>query len=141
MKNPAWLAGRNGWDRYCTTLLFLALIPSSWPYGYLATIPVLLYMLFRVLSKNIPARKQELAKHDAVLFRIVLWMRPFVLLCLQFFTRLVRKFREIGTRLRDRKTHVFPKCPSCKKRLRLPRRKGMLEVNCPVCGNVFRRMT
>ena len=39
---------------------------------------------------------------------------------------------------KDRKTHVYKKCPHCKSVLRLPRRKGDHGVTCPKCKKVFR---
>ena len=38
---------------------------------------------------------------------------------------------------RDRKTHVFRKCPACKSVLRLPRQKGKHTVRCPRCQHRF----
>ena len=39
--------------------------------------------------------------------------------------------------LRDRKTHVYRKCPKCHAVLRLPRNKGKHFVVCPRCKNRF----
>ncbi|PYG85739.1 hypothetical protein LY28_03158 [Ruminiclostridium sufflavum DSM 19573] len=41
-------------------------------------------------------------------------------------------------RISEIKTHRFRKCPSCKKVLRLPRRRGKHTVNCPCCHNDFK---
>ena len=38
---------------------------------------------------------------------------------------------------RDRKTHVYRKCPSCKNNLRLPKEKGKHTVACPCCKHRF----
>ena len=38
---------------------------------------------------------------------------------------------------RDRKTHVYRKCPKCRAVLRLPRAKGKHTVVCPRCRNRF----
>ena len=38
---------------------------------------------------------------------------------------------------RDRKTHVYRKCPKCKAVLRLPRAKGKHTVVCPRCRERF----
>ena len=35
---------------------------------------------------------------------------------------------------RDRKTHTYFKCPSCKAMIRVPKRKGGGVVPCPRCG-------
>lgn len=38
---------------------------------------------------------------------------------------------------RDRKTHIYRKCPSCRAVLRLPKAKGKHTVVCPVCKKRF----
>ena len=43
----------------------------------------------------------------------------------------------LSCRIRDRKTHVFRRCPVCKKLLRLPRTEGEHGVNCPSCRAHF----
>ena len=40
-------------------------------------------------------------------------------------------------KFRDRKTHVYRKCPSCSAVLRLPRSKGEHSVVCPRCKERF----
>ena len=40
-------------------------------------------------------------------------------------------------KFKDRKTHVYRTCPSCKATLRLPRAKGEHTVVCPRCKNRF----
>lgn len=46
-------------------------------------------------------------------------------------------FRLRKNKIRDRKTHVYRKCPKCKAVLRLPRAKGKHTVVCPRCKNRF----
>ena len=46
-------------------------------------------------------------------------------------------FKLIRNKIRDRKTHVYRKCPDCKAVLRLPRAKGKHTVVCPCCKNRF----
>ncbi len=46
-------------------------------------------------------------------------------------------FKLRRNRFRDRKTHVYRKCPSCQAVLRLPKSKGMHTVVCPRCKNRF----
>ena len=47
-------------------------------------------------------------------------------------------FRLIRNKIRDRKTHVYRKCPTCKAVLRLPRARGKHNVVCPRCKNRFK---
>ncbi len=80
---------------------------------------VLILITFRVFSKNVNKRRLENEKF------LKLW-NPIK----ANFSLRIRKFKE-------RKTHCFHKCPSCKKVLRLPRKKGNHTVNCPCCHNDF----
>ena len=80
---------------------------------------VLFYSIFRVMSRNIYKRQQENQKF------------------LSFFEKL-KKFRNLQKcKKRDKKTHVYKKCPSCKNNLRLPKEKGSHTVVCPCCKHRF----
>ncbi len=46
-------------------------------------------------------------------------------------------FKLWRNRIRDRKTHVYRKCPKCGAVLRLPRAKGKHNVVCPRCRERF----
>lgn len=46
-------------------------------------------------------------------------------------------FRLRKNKFKDRKTHVYRKCPDCKAVLRLPKAKGKHSVVCPRCKNKF----
>ncbi len=46
-------------------------------------------------------------------------------------------FRLRRNKFRDRKTHVYKKCPQCRAVLRLPKAKGKHAVVCPRCKNRF----
>ena len=54
-----------------------------------------------------------------------------------FFGRVRRAILRLIHRIRDRKTHVYRRCPVCKNVLRLPREVGDHGVNCPVCHGHF----
>ena len=46
-------------------------------------------------------------------------------------------FKLMKNKHRDRKTHVYRKCPACHVTLRLPKAKGKHTVVCPKCKNRF----
>ena len=46
-------------------------------------------------------------------------------------------FKLMKNKRRDRKTHVYRKCPACHVTLRLPKAKGKHTVVCPRCKNRF----
>ncbi len=69
-------------------------------------------VIFRTFSRNIAKRRRENEKF-------------FGFLKLQ------------KNKFRDRKTHVYRKCPKCRAVLRLPRAKGRHSVVCPRCRERF----
>ncbi len=117
--------GRNGFDRFCLGLLWTAVLLSvlnifiRTPIIWILEDIVIIYCIFRALSKNIYKRQRE----NQVFMRIWGKIKGF--------------FKLQKNRLRDRKTHVYRVCPHCKINLRLPRRKGTHTVKCPKCGLRF----
>ena len=77
------------------------------------------YALFRFFSRNVAKRQRENAA-----FR-------------RFFGKLFLPFRRAYLRIRDRKTHIYRKCPHCKSTLRLARIPGEHVVRCPACSERF----
>lgn len=79
---------------------------------YLLTIPLFIVIFFRMFSRNVVKRRRE---ND----------------------RFCGFFRLRRNKIRDRKTHVYRKCPQCRAVLRLPRAKGKHHVVCPRCKKRF----
>lgn len=86
---------------------------------YALTLAILVWTTFRTFSRNTAARRAENAKYLEI-------KRSFTL----FFKLQKNKWR-------DRKTHVYRKCPKCKAVLRLPKRKGTHTAHCPGCSENF----
>ena len=80
--------------------------------GWGITLTIFIWSFYRTMSRNIYARRRENERFCG------------------FFKLRRNKFR-------DRKTHVYRKCPQCKAVLRLPKAKGKHFVNCPKCKNRF----
>lgn len=78
----------------------------------LLTSLLVVWIFFRMFSRNIAKRRRENEKFCG-------------------FFKLWRN------RIRDRKTHVYRKCPKCGAVLRLPRAKGKHNVVCPRCRERF----
>lgn len=76
-------------------------------------------LLFRMLSRNIYKRQFENQKY------------------LKIKGKISEYFRYVSNKWKYRKTHVYRKCPSCKTKLRLPKKKGGHNVKCPKCSNNF----
>lgn len=80
---------------------------------------LVIYAFFRVMSRNIEARRREN----------------------QIFNNFKIKITNKRNVIRQRKAdynHVYKKCPRCHAVLRLPRRKGKHTTVCPKCNNKFR---
>ena len=120
-----FMLGRNGTDTLCTTLtvaafiLLLIELISGWAWLSIPSLALLLYSNFRAFSRNVAKRRRENAAFCG------------------FFRRIRGFFKLQKNKWKDRKTHIYRKCPSCKSVLRLPRAKGKHTVNCPRCHNRF----
>ena len=79
---------------------------------YVLTITLFILIFYRMLSRNVIKRRRE---ND----------------------RFCGFFRLRKNKIRDRKTHVYRKCPNCKAVLRLPKSRGKHSVVCPRCKNRF----
>lgn len=127
-----FMSGRYGMDELSFTLLITAMATSFAniiirhfiPYIAVYFIQISVYILvfyvsFRVLSRNIEARRRE---------------NDFFLDKLHFFKRK----RDLHNQRKNDKSHVYKKCPSCKAILRLPHRIGNHTTICPRCGKEFK---
>ena len=85
----------------------------------------LIWSLIRALSTNSAQRTKEL---------------EFYLKCKN---SVVNKFKLIKSRFRDRNTHLYVKCPSCKTYIRIskPKRGIRIMITCPKCKNQFEKRT
>lgn len=79
----------------------------------------LVYTYFRMLSKNISKRYAEnqwyLTKTSKIRMRLN---------------------KEINL-MKQRKTYHIYMCPGCKQKIRIPRGKGKIEIQCPKCHTKF----
>ena len=120
-----FMYGRNGGDTLGTVSLFAALfvmllqIFTGWWWLYFITLGLLVYYNFRIFSRNLTKRRAENAAFCA------------------FWKKIKGFFSLQKSKWRDRKTHIYRKCPHCKSTLRLPRAKGHHTVNCPRCHGRF----
>ena len=121
-----FMQGRYGSDQLNTALFIAALalsLVNLFVHSYIITIIELLIValaVYRMLSRKIQTRLRE--------------NRAF----LNATGKTKRFFSRIRTRFKERNTHVYFKCPSCKAQLRLRRVSGEHGVKCPRCGGEFR---
>ena len=119
-----WIQGRYGYDQLSRFLfiLTLALIVLSrisvLRFLYIPALLLLSWSCIRCYSTNHKRRRAEYALISES----------------RVFSVFKRKWSE-------RKTHTYFKCSSCKKTLRIPKRKGKMRITCPECGYVVEKRT
>jgi hypothetical protein len=121
MKIQQFMVGRYGNDEFTLFLsiagLILGLLANFKYLGFLYYIGAILifFGLFRTLSKNYNARRKEL----------------------NWYLRVSQKpkaeIKILMSQLRDRKTHRYYRCKSCKTVMRVPKGRGKIEITCPKC--------
>ena len=124
-----FLYGRYGTDKLCIALVIVSMVitlaariaGSVWVQipAYL----LIIWALFRILSKNIQARRRE---------------NEFFL---KFWNPVAKWFKLQYNRARDIKTHRYYSCPNCKNTLRVPKGKGEITITCPLCKTRFDKKT
>ena len=120
-----FMYGRYGVDalyRFLTVLLFALIFVNMFIRSIALSIitwGLLIFTIYRVFSRNIYRRSPENAKY------------------LKVENSVVNFFKLQKGKLRDRNTHVYRKCPSCRAVLRFPKRKGEHTAVCPKCGKTF----
>lgn len=131
-KIQQFMYGRYGYDQLGRALIFAALVcvllgmllpRAIYPLFLLGQYGLLIWCIFRFLSRNAYKRQREnawyLGKEQAVR----------------------RWFRSLKDRWQQRKEYKFFRCPSCHALLRVPKGKGKLLLTCRKCGNRFERKT
>lgn len=123
------MVGRYGLDHLNVFLIYLMFVFSIFAIFTkdarvfsglrLSSFLLSLYVLFRMMSKKINKRYQENIKFLKA-------------------TKPIRaKIDLMKLRWRDRKTHKYVACPSCKKVTRVPKGAGKIKIRCKNCGKEF----
>ena len=124
-KLACFMQGRYGSDNFSQFLLIaaLALLVLSWipRLGLLSTLAfaLLIYIYFRMFSRNIARRYQENQ-----------WF-------LRQKSRFIGFFRNFRYNASQRRIYHIYRCPKCRQKIRVPRGKGRIMVRCPKCGTEF----
>ena len=82
-------------------------------------IAAIVYAYFRIFSRNIQQRYAENQKY------------------LQMTSKLRLRFNKEKNLMKQRKTHHIYACPGCGQKIRIPRGKGKIEIECPKCHTKF----
>lgn len=126
------MMGRNGADalnRMLSIVVLVLLVVGLFVRGRGAAalfgiaIVLLIYIYFRMFSRNIYQRQKENGAYLRLRYRVTSGVRGMV------------------DRWHQRKDFRFFKCPACRTRLRVPRGKGKINIVCRKCGTSFQRKT
>lgn len=79
----------------------------------------IVYTYFRIFSRNIQKRYAENQKYLGMTGKLRLRMN---------------KEKNL---MEQRKTHHIYTCPGCSQKIRVPKGKGKIEIDCPKCHNKF----
>ncbi len=123
-----FMSGRYGNDQLGKALLILDVIllllgcifsDSIGGIFSLLAIALLVYIYFRMLSRNIYRRQEENGKYLRLKYKVA------------------TKFKVLKERWVQRKEYKFFTCPSCRATLRVPRGRGKIKIVCRKCGTSF----
>ena len=142
-----FMRGRNGSDElyvFMSAAYIIMIIANAFFRSRIFSAIILLWFIltvFRFFSKDIYRRQNENAKFVTLLNRIR--NKDFkpdssYTVKIKKDGKLKKKLKMYKTMFKDRKTHVFKKCPQCEVIIRLPKKKGEHEVICPKCGKEFK---
>ncbi len=114
--------GRYGQDEFSIALVVLTLVlaigmmfvPAYWPRLF-ALVPFG-YYIFRTMSRNIEARRRENRWFLG-------WFNPVAKWC----SGRMKMLKQSGQ-------YKFFRCKGCGQTLRVPRKRGKLQITCPKCG-------
>lgn len=124
-----FMQDRTGVDHLSLALLIVSLVVGlfgqllGWGWlTWLSLVP-LVFCYFRIFSKNKLKRHQE-----NILF-------------LKYWYPIQSKWINQYRALKARRQYRYFKCKECGQQLRVPRKKGKIEITCPKCRHTFIKKT
>lgn len=128
-----FMQGRNGADeisRICSVAVIVLLVFSlitRQSLFYILGFALMIYIYFRMFSRNVTKRKAENQKF----------------LNFRYDTTLAwNRFKKQRKKQWDqRKTHRFFTCPGCGQMVRVPKGRGKICISCPKCRTDFIKRT
>lgn len=120
-----FMTGRYGVDQLSRLYLVLTLVLlvlsmiTKLPIFYGLAIILLIYMYYRMFSKNITKMYAQNQKYLNMRYQIVV------------------KWNNAKKHFAQRKEYRFYRCPKCHQKVRVPRGKGKICITCPKCRNEF----
>lgn len=131
-----FMMGRYGVDQMNIGVLIFSMVCTftasltRWLLLSILGTALLAYGVFRMFSRNVSARSKENQKF------LVFWNKVKGI-----WYKIKDWFSGKKRRFADRKTHCCFSCPKCKRKLRVPKGKGKIEISCPICGTKFIKKT
>lgn len=120
-----FMAGRYGADQLSKLYLGIAVVCmvvslfTRWNLFYLVGLLLLIYVYYRMFSRNISKMYAQNQRF------------------LNFRYRAVAKWNNRKKERAQRQIYRFYTCPGCKQRVRVPRGKGRIQITCPKCRMEF----
>lgn len=123
-RSARFMAGRNGNDQFNLFLLLVELVLivlSSFTGGilFLLALALLVYIYFRMLSRNLYKRQDENGRYLRAKYKVE------------------SRLRLLLERWKQRRDYKFFVCPSCRATLRVPKGRGKIKIVCRKCGTSF----
>ncbi|MBB6716084.1 hypothetical protein [Clostridium gasigenes] len=128
-----------GFDMFSVFLILLSSIFSIWDFTKYLGVALLLFAIYRAFSKDIYRRKMELNKFTIYANKLLGKFGkklPSSVPNLDLNSLSVA-INQIKLSMAQKKKYKIIKCPSCKQKLRLPRKRGKIVVTCKKCSNKF----
>ena len=120
-----FMAGRYGTDQLSKLILWISLaclavsMFTRLNVFYILGLVLLIYTYYRMFSRNVAKRYAENQKY------------------LQMTSKFRLRFNKEKNLMKQRKTHHIYSCPGCGQKVRIPRGKGKIEIECPKCHTKF----
>ena len=120
-----FMTGRYGVDQLSRLYLVLTLVLlvlsmfTKLPIFYGLAIILLIYMYYRMFSKNTTKMYAQNQKYLNMRYQVVV------------------KWNNAKKHFAQRKEYRFYRCPKCHQKVRVPRGKGKICITCPKCRNEF----
>lgn len=130
--------GVDGLNRFLSVLcLVLIILQMFLRWGLLSYIvlALLIYMYYRMFSRNIPKRYAEGQRFDAATVKVRAWWKGVWWNITHAREALANWNTE---RARNKNYHIY-KCPRCNQKIRIPKGKGHIMVTCPKCRFEFHK--
>ena len=119
------MQGRNGMDdlakaiNWVVLALLLISIITKWDILFYIGLLLMVYMYFRVFSRNVSKRYAENMRFRNLRYD------------------LSRKWTNKKKEFAQRQIYRFYHCPVCKQKVRVPRGRGRICITCPKCRTEF----